>query len=131
MLRFSRGENEELQPFMQRTNGVISSIMDSYGIISWDSTVRRNVFKWAGWVARLAFHDEQRITLIILRQKDWFWISIIASHNGGRQLHGRILKTWRWERLLYSYAAENYPKQSWFDLAQDPISWSKITDKVF
>ena len=115
MSKFFRGEEETIEMFMSRTNEIITSTMISHGMTSWDVIVRRNVFKWAGWVARLAYFDEDRITLKVLRHKNWEWLSVIAAQNKGRQLHGRILKTWRWERLLYSYVNENYPGQSWFD----------------
>ena len=130
MMRFTKLEDEDIEGFMQRTNHQITAVYETYRLISWDVLVRRSVFKWAGWTARLYQHDASRLTLRILRQKDWRWISLVAAQNGDRQLHGRILKTCRWERLIYTYTAENFPGQNWFDLAQDVGTWGGIANNI-
>ncbi len=130
MMCFKKYDTEDLARFMQRTESMISNIIDRHNVISWDTLARRFIFRWAGWVARLEHHDPQRITLAVLRHKNWDWISLIASQNRGRQLHGRYLHTWRWEKLLYKFAEENFPGQKWSDLALDASSWIAIVNTV-
>ena len=60
-------EDEDLTAFMKRTETAITCAMVRHHVISWDIYARRSVFKWAGWVARLAEFDPRRITLAVLK----------------------------------------------------------------
>ncbi len=125
-MSFRKQDSEHLEDFMKRTEKTISGCMQTHHILTWDVQARRNIFKWGGWRARLQQHDPNRMTLAVLLHKNWEWLRTIAEANGGRQLHGRYLKTWRWESLLYNYAAENMPGCRWFDIVQDPHRWNAI-----
>ncbi len=84
--------DEDLETFMKRTETAITSAMIRHHIVSWDVYARRLVFKWAGWVARLRTFGPRRLTLSVLRHKNYKWLRDIQDSNNGRQLHGRILK---------------------------------------
>ena len=92
--------------------------------------VRREVFKWAGWVARLNVFDPSRITLHVLLHKNWDWLRVIADQFNGRQLHGRRLKVWRWEALVYKFFDENFPGTSWIQAAQDKSEWEDLVQTI-
>ena len=76
---------------------------------------------WAGKLNQIQLNDPDRLTFIIFGHKDWDWIQLIPNMNNGRQLHGRRLRTWRWERLLYKCFGDN-----WKTLAQDPSEWASL-----
>jgi hypothetical protein len=78
-------------------------VLHAHGEQSWDETYHRLVFSWAGHVHRIGSYDPDRLTFQVLHYKDWQWIQLIASQNGGNQLHCRELHTWRWERPLYKF----------------------------
>ena len=130
MCRFKKTDSEDMEAFMRRTNKVISEVMDRQGILSWDILVRREVFKWAGWVARLNVFDPSRITLHVLLHKNWDWLRVIADQFNGRQLHGRRLKVWRWEALVYKFFDENFPGTSWIQAAQDKSEWEDLVQTI-
>jgi len=98
---------EDLQ--MSRTNQFVNDLMQREGILTWDMMTRGEVFKWAGWVARLLTFDSFRITLHVLLHENWEWLQTIAIQNNGRQLHGRCLKIWCWEALIYSLVVREQP----------------------
>ena len=83
-------------------------------VITWDLLVGRELFKWAGLAAIL--HS--------LLHKNWERIQTIASQFNGRQLHGRRLKVWRWEALIYDYFRENHPGITWISVGQDNFEWA-------
>ena len=83
MCHFKMREAEALDSFMSRTNQFVNDLMEREGLLSWDIMIRREVFKWAGWVARLRTFDCSRITLHILLHKNWEWLQTIAMQNGG------------------------------------------------
>ncbi len=112
--------------FMRRTEADITGTLHRFAVLSWDVLVRRNIFQWAGWVARLSHYDPQRLTFKILNHKNWRWIQSVAIANGGRQLHGRILKVWRWEALVYRFFVENLPGVDWQSAAQDANQWRDL-----
>ena len=116
---------------MSRTNQFVNDLLEREGLLTWDILVRREVFKWAGWVARLCAFDRTRITLHVLLHKNWDWIQTIANQNSGSQLHGRRLKIWRWEALIYNYFRENLPGTPWFELAQDSYEWTQIVQNIY
>ena len=131
MMRFKKEEAEDLDHFMRRTERSISNIIECHNVLSWDVLARRNIFKWAGWTARLFKYDPNRITLSVLEHKNLKWIMNIASQNRGRQLHGKYLHTWRWESLVYKYFEENYPGTDWCEVAQSADDWHEIVKNVF
>ncbi len=112
MLFFKRGESESLDDFFQRTNGSIKRILRESGIRAWDETAHVEVHRWAGVLARLNFYDPARLTSRVFLYRDWNWIHSIAQRNRGRQLHGRILRTWRWERPLYAFYGTNWQSKA-------------------
>ena len=116
---------------MSRTNNFINDIMVREGMQPWDVLVRREIFRWAGWTARLQDFDTSRITLKILKHKNWEWLQTIARNNKGRQLHGRCLRVWRWEALIYNFFRENHQDANWFLAALDQEGWNRIVQSVF
>ena len=62
MCHFKRRDAETLDDFMSRTNKFKNDVMYRNDVQTWDLLVRREVFKWAGWVARLKAFDPHRIT---------------------------------------------------------------------
>ena len=131
MCHFKMRDTEVLETFMSRTNRFVNDLMEREGLLTWDIMVRREVFKWAGWVARLRTFDCSRITLHVLLHENWEWLQTIAMQNNGRQLHGRRLKVWRWEALIYTFFRENHPSIPWFELAQDSYEWSQIVQSIY
>ena len=101
MLRFTRKDAEPIGDFMQRTNRNISNLMLHHDVVLWDVMTHRAVFRSGGKLVQMQCSAPSRLTTIVFRYRDWAWIQIVAGQNNGRQLHGRILKTWRWERPLY------------------------------
>jgi hypothetical protein len=130
MMRFRKDDEEDLEAYMRRTERSITNIIERHNIVTWDVLARRNIFKWAGWTARLHIHDPHRVTLAILELKNWRWIKDIADRNNGRQLHGRYLHTWRWESIIYKYFQENHPGIDWNYMAQSADSWHEIVQNV-
>ena len=130
MCRFKKTDSEDMEMFMRRTNRVINDIMERHNLVAWDVLIRREVFKWAGWVARLSIFDPTRITLHVLLHKNWAWLQVIADQFNGRQLHGRKLKVWRWDALIYRFFDENYPGTSWMQAAQDNTEWNNIVQSL-
>ena len=130
MCHFKSRESESLENFMSRTNKFINDLLAPENLGTWDVLLRREVFKWAGWVARLQTFDYARTTLHIMRFKDRNWLNLIASQNRGGQLHGRFFKVWRWELLIYSYFEENFPGTPWQDVAQDALEWDQIVQNI-
>lgn len=119
MMFFKRGEHELQDFFFMRTTGAIKHILALHSFKTWDEVSHIEVHRWAGTLARLACQDPVRATSHVFAYKDWNWIQdTIACHNKGRQLHGRYLHTWRWERPIYNYYGQN-----WQNRAQDIDSW--------
>jgi hypothetical protein len=130
MCHFKRREAEVTETFMSRTNRFIKDLLKREDMVFWDVLVRREIFKWAGWTARLNIYDCSRITLHILLHKNLDWIQTIAAQNKGNQLHCRHLRVWRWESLIYNYFKENHPGTTWLELAQDDREWMSIVQKI-
>ena len=125
MLSLSRETSESLADFMSRSNGIIRNLLNHHKVERWDLSSHRHVFSLAGWIARLRLHDPSRLTLHVLKYKDWSYLCQIAAENHGSQLHGRRLRIWRWERPLYTYDPD------WQALAQDQTrGHAMITDMV-
>ena len=62
----------------------------------------------------------------VLFFKNWHWIETVAEENKGSQLHGRRLRTWRWERPMYNH----FRGQRWEEAAQDKQSWISQLDTM-
>ena len=129
MLRFKRQEGEDLGDFMRRTNSIINNITARHRVARWDTLGARAVFRWASKLISISALDPTRLTSLIFAYRDWEWIQSIASQNHGRPLHGRILKTWRWERPFYKFAgtywkqeaSDNFPV--WLSKEADFLEW--------
>ena len=117
-MHFSRPEGESTDQFFERTNGSIKRILAMHNFRTWDEQAHLEVHRWAGFLARLTITDPVRFTSVVFAHKDWLWIQTIANNNAGRQLHGRYLKTWRWERPLY-----NFYGRGWQSRAQNKELW--------
>jgi len=130
MCVFPKEVGEDVETYMRRTNAAITCLLAMHNVQPWDLVARQAVFRWAGWVARLRHFDPERLTLSILQHKNLQWLNTIASQNNGRQLHGRILRTWRWESPLQSFIEELHPGVHWVELAQDSDAWREIVSKV-
>ena len=76
-----------------------------HNIIDWVVLALGHHFGWGGHVSRLLCDQPQRITGKIMTFRDRQWLDLVEKQNHGRQLHGRVLRTWKWERPLVQYAA--------------------------
>ena len=121
MMHFKFHTDDTIDSFMHRTESSISHAFDVHNVQLFDVLAHRAVFRWAGKVTQIQILNPTRLTSIVFGFKDWEWIQTIASQNNGRQLHGRRLRTWRWERPLYKCFGDN-----WKDLAQDPAEWASL-----
>ena len=130
VIRLRKRELESIEDYMRRAESAVSNAMHRYQILSWDSWARRTIFRWAGWVARLQFFDADRLTLAVLRHKNIKWLRLIQDQNHGSQLHGRCLRVWRWETMLWNFFAENSPGESWEEIALDSERWKSYVDQV-
>ena len=118
MLGQARREDEELADFMQRSNSNIKNLMNHHNVLPWDLLVHRHSFRWAGKLVQIKVENPTRLTSLVFCHKDWSWIKCIAGQNRGRQLHGRCLHTWRWERPFYKGLGDN-----WQVIAADALDW--------
>ena len=98
--------------------------------MTWDILARREVFKWAGWAARLVGVDPSRITLHVLLHKNWEWLLVMSEQFNGQQLHGPRVKVWRWEALVYSVFGEILFGAPWIQAAQDKSEWSDLVQTI-
>jgi len=126
MLRFRPRVDESKEDFMIRVNCRLKHIKQLHRVIAWDILYHRSVFKWAGHVVRIQQYDAARLTHKVLAHKCWRWIQTVARQNRGNQLHGRRLRTWRWERPLYKYLGD----ECWETAAQDKLEWNSKLDAM-
>ena len=110
--------------YMIRACRKIRHLKGFHGVADWDAIYFRTIFAWAGHVARMRQYAATRLTYKVLQFKSWLWISAVANDNEGGQLHGRKLRTWRWERTLYKY----FTDRDWQDVAQDKAFWISQLD---
>ena len=123
----SRPKPEEtIEQYMQRTSSVIKRIKTAHQLIVWDVWYHRLVFKWAGHIARIPSYDAARLTHKVLVHQNWRWIRRIAAENRGSQLHGKRLRTWRWERPIYKFFGDD----CWEEVAQDKEAWTAKLDEM-
>ena len=121
MMHFKYRPDDTMDSFMHRTESSISHVFDIHNVQLFDELAHRAVFRWAGKLTQIQLLDPSRLTSIVFGHKDWDWIQVVASQNNGRQLHGRRLRTWRWERPLYKFFGDN-----WKVFAQDPAEWASL-----
>ena len=132
MLRIGRVEGESVDAYMGRTNHIIEHLMVRHGVQSWDALRHQAVFRWAGKLAFLEHEHPTRLSAMVSAHKDWRWIQEkIAIAIGGRQLHGRYLRVWRWERPLYKYFGDHWKLQardaSFWQLSETPfLRWRAL-----
>ncbi len=72
-------------------------------------------------------YEPNRETVQFLRYKNWEELQVFASQNGGRQHHGRYLRTWRWEKPLYKFFEGN---GNWEEAAQNLEAWEASVDEM-
>ena len=113
---------------MHRTNGTITNLMKSHGVTSWDMLIHRACFRWGGKLVDISKRDPTRLTSTISQYRDCKWMQTVAKANNTRQLHGRKLRTWRWERLFYTYFGDDWKLQyqdeaQWRDIESDFMQW--------
>ena len=53
------------------------------------------------------------------------YLENLMERNNGRQVHGRILRTWRWERPFYKLVGDNWPS-----LARDVNQWDSMQTEL-
>ena len=123
-LRCLAGESKG--EYMARVGRKLKHLRTVHGIRLWHKVYLKSVYSWAGHVARMGSYQESRLTHRILKFKKFQWIQSVAADNGGSQLHGRKLRTWRWERPLYKQFAD----RQWEEEAQDKQSWTSRLDKM-
>jgi len=122
-----KNDAEGIDEFMHRTNGYIARCRRKFAIQPWVSHYYRAVYKWAGHLARLVQYDPQRLTYRVFSWKDFQWLKGVMAANGGRQIHGRYLRTWRWERACY----KQYKKsQDWRTDALDKRKWEEMLSSM-
>jgi len=131
MMGFSKGIEETMDEFMQRSNSSIKHIMAMHGVLGWDLLAHRSGFRWAGKLVQLQVQDPSRVSVAIFAHRDWKWIQEVAERNSGRQLHCRILKVWRWERPFYKFAGTDWKLAAvnsdyWRESEKDFITWRKF-----
>ncbi len=124
MMKFKKEDIETVDVFMERSTRQIRSTLRHHNVVGWDMMSHRAVFRWASKLVSIADEDPNRITSIIFGHKDWEWIQSIADQNAGRQLHERILKTWRWERPLYKFFGTHWK----YTAMRDPVWWQAQAD---
>ena len=129
MLGFKRDHRDDAGAYMQKANHGVKAMKHRHDIADWDLVAYRNLFGWAGHVSRIREYDENRVTLRVLMYRDREWLTNVEAQNSGRQLHGRYLRTWRWEYPLAKYAASK-DRFSWHLLAQDKRSWLASLDEM-
>ena len=124
MLRLKKGDDETVGMFCERYARNVKQVLHAHGEQSWDETYDGLVFSWAGHVHRIGSYDPDRLTFQVLHYKKLQWIQLIASQNGGNQLHCRKLHTWRWERPLYKFFADR--EGSWQQSAANKTEWQQL-----
>ena len=109
-----------------RVSSKIKQLKDTHQLQNWELRYHRSVFSWAGHVARMKTYDVNRATYQVMCYRNWRWIRNTTEENDGNQLHGRRLRTWRWERTLYKYFGDS----NWEDAALDHDAWSQQLDSM-
>ena len=125
MVRLRRGSEESLADFMARYGSTIKEIKQADNFKEFDQVYFQSVFNWGGHVARMVHYDAQRLTHRVLHHKLWRKVQDIAVEHDGDQLHGRVLRIWRWEHILYSF----FRQASWTEVAQNQTKWSEAYTK--
>ena len=113
--------SETRDEYVLRRASIVKVSFTRFSITSWDLVYHEHVFLWAGVVRRIGITDPERVTYHVLQYKNWACIQRIATAHRGRQLHGRRLRTWRWERPLYKFFDNR--GISWEAAAADTDVW--------
>ena len=124
ILNLHANPGEGVETYMARRGATIKDFRRRHEIELFDAHYHRLHFGWGGHLARMGNYDRDRISFQTLIFKDWKWIKSVADRNGGRQLHGRCLRTWRWERPLYKFAGNS----NWMEAAGDKRTWISQLD---
>ena len=109
---------EDMASFMPRCTRTCRHFLEYVGGMRWDTRVHIYISRFAGNVSRIQSHDPARLTVQAMHWRNQRWLDIVAGSNGGRQLHCRKLKVWRWERTLVKYFGKDWEEQ-----AADKIAW--------
>ena len=112
---------EDMAIFMPRSVRTCVLFMESVKAVRWDFRAHLYISRFAGHVARIKSYDQGRLTVESLHWRNQEWIDLVAASNGGRQLHCRRLKVWRWERTLVKYFGRDWEEQ-----AMDKIAWDAL-----
>ena len=104
MIGMRRPAEMTVEEYMIKTNGVINNITSRHDIISLDVVALKNHLGWAGHVSRISTEFPDRLVGKILKWRGSEWLKMVQEQNNGRQLHCRMLRTWRWERPLVRYS---------------------------
>ena len=129
MFSGKRPPDMSLDFYLKNVHSRVKDIKARHNVQDLDVIALRHHFAWAGHVSRLATEDPQRLVGKVLKFRDREWLDLISAQNRGRQLHCRILKTWRWEQPLYKYASF-LGIGSWHDLAKCKRSWISKLDEM-
>ena len=70
-----------------------------------------------------------RMSAQVQQLYNWASVQAQSALYDGRQGHGRILRTWRWERPLYKFAAA-FGAASWEELAEDKAQWAELEPRM-
>ena len=97
-------------------------------IKGFDVVAHRAAYRWAGKLVQLKAEDPYRLTSLFFDYRDWQWVRQVESANGGRQLHGSMSCTWRWERPFYKYFGDDWQtcavdKEDWYKYEHDFLEW--------
>ena len=125
MLYFKFQTDEDMDSFTRRTEASISYNLRHHNVIPFDELVHRAVLRWAGKLVQIQLDSLERLTSFIFRHRDWAWIQTTASQNRGRQLHGRYLREWRWERPMYKCFGDSRKR-----LAQDASERASFEEQL-
>ena len=79
----------------------------------WRSRFHMARWRWAGHLARINSYDPTRLSVRAMKWRNWNWLRDYSKRNGGRQHHGRQLRTWRWEYQIYKFQPD------WWDEGKD------------
>ncbi len=88
-------------------------------MLAWPEVYKTYVYRWAGHVARL---PGSRWAKRILEFNNKIYLDELVSAYGN-QCHGRHIKVWRWEQMLYSSLGSK-----WGRGAQDRDNWTDNLD---
>ena len=124
MLGLAVQYGESKGDWVERSNRRLKILCTLWNRPRWETVYYKQVYAWAGHIARYAIHDPSRLTLHVQRYKDLAWLAH-RKKRFGSQLHafGR-LKVWRWESII----AKQVP--DWMNAALDGPAWQQRLDHL-